>query len=192
MQRCQINTATCYNRHPDIFTQAKNLLKTRKATPRVLSFGCSSGEEVRTLKTENPSWEVHGADVNVEYLHRAQKADPKGYYVSDARELEPASYDAIFCMSVLCRFQSPASEFPFHAFLEALQVLATLLKPGGLLVLYNAQYDLRQSPEMLKYFTAQHSLVLGGSGFVTKFSPDGLRKLPAEEAMSVPYLFWRR
>ena len=186
MEQCQDSGSTCYNRHPDIFGQAKGILP-RNQHIRVLSFGCSSGEEVRTLRDLGGSfWHVDGAEVQPALLAKARSADPKGTYVADARVLPVEHYDAIFCMSVLCRFCSPPSAFPFEAFERALSVVVDLLRPGGLLVVYNAQYDVRETNLPLEPLPGE---VFGGSGFVPKFTKSMDSEIPADIAKAIPYLY---
>jgi SAM-dependent methyltransferase len=151
----------------------------------VLSFGCSTGEEVATLKALNPLWTVHGADVSPTALAQARLKDPNGVYVQDARLLPPASYDVIFCMSVLCRYPAEGI-FSFQTFKAALLSIFKLLKPNGLLVLYNAQYDVNETK--LKLLPLECQRILGGSGFVPKYRPNG-DLIPEDEAMAVSYLF---
>jgi SAM-dependent methyltransferase len=193
MDKCQDSGVTCYNRHPDIFAQAKALLPTSPVSVRVLSFGCSSGEEVQTLRNLGAShWQVDGAESNPDLLAKARAADPKGLYVPDARVLPTNSYDAIFCMSVLCRFQSPPTDFPFSTFERVLGCIIDLLRPGGILIIYNAQYDPRETIKGEIFLEALPGKVFGGSGFVPKYTKDMRTEIPASVAKAVPYLYRKR
>jgi SAM-dependent methyltransferase len=188
MEQCQDSGATCYNRHPDIFGQARDLLP-RGESLRVLSFGCSSGEEARSLRDLGaPHWQVDGAELNAELLAKARAADPKGLYVPDARSLPEETYDAIFSMSVLCRYRAPPTEFPFSTFERVLRILVNLLRPGGLLVLYNTQYDPRET-SIADQFESIPGEVYGGSGFVPKFTKAMDAELSPRTAQAVPYLY---
>lgn len=182
---------TCYNRHPDIFNQAKALLPSEKPV-RVLSFGCSSGEEVSTLRDlGSPHWTVDGAEFQPKLLAKAREKDPKGLYVVDAGVLPAGIYDAIFCMSVLCRYQAPPEDFPFQSFERVLGTILEKLKPGGLLVIYNAQYDPREVSFAQKLEPLQgHDWV--GSGFVPKFNKAMTEQLSPRAANRVPYLYRKR
>jgi len=188
MERCQDSGATCYNRHPDIFGQAKALLP-REVPVRALSFGCSSGEEVRSLRDLGaPHWRVDGAELQLDLLAKARAADPQGLYVPDARVLPSGQYDAVFCMSVLCRYRAPPQDFPFDTFDRVLGILVDLLRPGGILVLYNAQYDARET-RASALLEPVHGEVFGGSGFVPKFTKAMDAELPPALSESVPYLY---
>lgn len=190
MDRCQVSGVTCYNRHPVIFGQAHALLPKNKPA-RVLSFGCSSGEEVRSLKELGaPHWRVDGAELNSDLLAKARAADPTGLYVSDASTLPEEGYDAVFCMSVLCRYGSPPEDFPFDTFERVLGILVRLLRPGGILVLYNAQYDARETTSVATHLLeALPGKVFGGSGFVPKFTMAMDAELSPRTSAAVPYLY---
>jgi SAM-dependent methyltransferase len=190
MDICQISNKTSHMRYPAIFRQSKRLLA---PDARVLSFGCSSGEEVRTLQELNPQWVVHGADVHAESLRRARAADPEGVYVSDARTLEPGSYDAIFCMSVLClnsrRKSIQGRILPLTVFISSLREIARLLAPQGILVLFNAQYDVRHVLEVRHCFEAIPIPIHGGSGFIPKFHSDGMTQMHPAYARDAPHFY---
>jgi SAM-dependent methyltransferase len=183
MQLCQRDNSTAENRHPRIF---KQVLELKPGPGVVLSFGCSSGEEVATLRTLNPLWTVHGADVSTTSLAEARLKDPDGIYVQDARLLTSASYDVIFCMSVLCRYPAYTGNFSFQTFESSLLLLLQLLKPNGILVLYNAQYDVKETH--LKLLPLACQKIRYGSGFVPKFRANG-DPIPEDEAMALPYLY---
>lgn len=193
MDKCQDSGATCYNRHPDIFSQARALLPAPPACVRVLSFGCSTGEEVRTLRELGEThWTVDGAELQPDLIAQARAADPTGLYVSDARVLPAGIYDAVFCMSVLCRYRAPPEEFPFSTFERVLGYLVELLRPGGLMVIYNAQYDPRETNVGAKHLEALPGEVYGGSGFVPKFTKDMKTELSSSESEAVPYFYRKR
>jgi SAM-dependent methyltransferase len=188
MIQCQKSTNTCYNRHPFIFLQAAQLLQ-EVSPARVLSFGCSSGAEVRSLRDLGAShWTVDGAEINEKLLAEARAADPTGLYVWDAQTLQTESYAAVFAMSVLCRYGSPPEDFPFSTFELTLGVLVDLLRPGGILVIYNAQYDPRET-RVASQLEAVSVKVKVDSGFVPKFTKAMDTELSPRTAKAVPYLY---
>ena len=192
MEKCQDSGVTCYNRHPVIFSQAKALLPNNEPI-LALSFGCSSGEEVRTLRELGaPHWRVDGAEFQPELLAKARAADPGGLYVQDARMLQAEAYDVIFCMSVLCRYGAPPEDFPFESFERVLGWVVELLKAGGILVIYNAQYDPRETAVGAALLEPLPGDAFGGSGFVPKFSPDMQTELSPCTSKAVPYLYRKR
>ncbi len=186
---CQDSGATCMHRHPDVFAQVLELAGT--APRRALSFGCSSGEEPRSLQELAPRWEVHGVELKPGLLELARAADPAGVYAQALGELPEGLYDAVFCMSVLCRYRAPPEDFPFERFEQALLELCARLRVGGVLALYNAQYDLRASAALRERLCAVEAPPIeGGSGFVPKYSPEG-QELEEAAAQAVPYLYLR-
>lgn len=199
MIKCQDSGATCLDRHPAIFARVRLLVEANKTLgvpPKILSFGCSTGEEVRSLKAlggRPGNWDVHGAEIQSESLRQARASDPGGTYVSDASGLPKNSYDAVFAMSVLCRYRAPATDFPFETFQQVLQLIVDLLRPGGYLVLYNSQYDPRETSVAQRELEAiENDEDAGGSGFVPKFDKDMTREIPATLADAVPYLYRKK
>jgi hypothetical protein len=57
----QISAKTAFNRYPQIFAGAAHAAPNAR---RILSFGCSTGEECATLKMYFPQAKVVGADLN--------------------------------------------------------------------------------------------------------------------------------
>lgn len=72
--------------------------------------------------------------------------DRRVHYYDNVEELEPASYDAVLAMGVLCNEKSRSTHLPYDAFVEALDALDGLVRPGGLLVVYNADYPFSEYP----------------------------------------------
>ncbi|GEM_PF-3630399 len=59
----QYSTVTADNRYPRIFAFVRDQLADRDR-PRVLSFGCSTGEEVFSLRRYMPAADITGIDIN--------------------------------------------------------------------------------------------------------------------------------
>lgn len=193
MEECQVNWQTCMHRHPRIFNRVRKILSqtNKQHRLRVLSFGCSTGEEVRTLQQiGEDGWIVHGLEIKSDLVQRARLTDPAGIYASSALDLCPQSYDVVFCMSVLCRF--PDGDFAFSEFENAAKVVATFVAPGGLLVIYNAQYkfmDTRAGADFDPLL--EENRLCGGSGFVPKRTSEG-EVLSFAETRDAPLMFRRR
>lgn len=167
-QQNQISTWTQYDRTPDIFRGVAELGPARK----ILSFGCSTGEEVRTLRDKYfPRSVIHGIDINAGIVTRNQRnnPDPDIEYFDNPIDLDD-DYDVIFAMSVLCRWPDGQEQYHFDTFQRALLSLDKRLKPGGLLVIYNAQYLIEESLLGEHYEPVQ--IDDNDSGFVTKFHRD--------------------
>jgi SAM-dependent methyltransferase len=121
------------------------------ANGRLLSFGCSRGEEILSLRRYFPHAAITGIDFDANNIAhcRARIDDPRVRLVTSAStEGEAAgSYDAIFCLAVLCHGYLTASGarradplLDFADFERVVDDFARCLKPGGLLVLHTTSF----------------------------------------------------
>ena len=151
----QSNPLTVPNRYPGIFRFVGEHLA-KQSHPRLLSFGCSSGDEVFSLREYFPHAAIRGVDINPANIAacRARHAregnvsliefECKDSAADEARE----SYDAVFCMAVfqrssLKRDRAIASCEPhlrFTDFAETVTGLAACVKPGGFLVIRHSMF----------------------------------------------------
>lgn len=144
---------TSCNRHPEIFSRMREYLRHCPA-PRILSFGCSTGEEVFSLRNYFPQAGIVGIDINprnVAVCRRelARKPDARIHFAQAASadaEAE-ASYDAVFCLSVLRHGHLGANRaetcdhlIRFADFDRTVAGLARCLKPGGYLVILGSNF----------------------------------------------------
>jgi SAM-dependent methyltransferase len=150
----QTHTTTEFNRYPDIFEYISiNYPKINK----ILSFGCSSGEECFTLKEKYfKESNIIGVDLNLEILEKAKdnnKYNDICFYnsINDINEV-----DCIFAMSVFCKW--PESDgldhnhiYSFAEFNKAINLLDNKLKPGGIFVIYNSNYYFQDTEISVKY-----------------------------------------
>lgn len=159
----QSTVHTGMDRYPKIFAACRDHLVSR-ADPRVLSFGCATGEEVVTLRKYFPNAFLVGAEINRHSLRACRKRmlDDRTVFVeSDAREIgRLGPFDAVFCMAVLQRTPMQViSEgltnlkqlYPFEKFDEKVSELDSWLKPGGILVIHHSQYLLADSTAGNRY-----------------------------------------
>lgn len=148
----QTTVLTWMDRYPEVFASAREYFRDRKDL-RILSFGCSTGEEVLTLRHYFPGAFITGAEINPRSLAicRAHRVDERIAFVRPDREqlLRNGLFDAIFCMAVLQRTpHTVASQgiaslkriYPFRKFDRQLSELDDMLVPGGLLVVYHSHY----------------------------------------------------
>jgi SAM-dependent methyltransferase len=142
----QVSARTAFDRYPQIFAGAARVVP---GASRILSFGCSTGEECATLRMYFPKATVIGADVNPLSLYKARRrygSETLSFaYASDSVLKLYAPFDAIFCLTVLrdTRLDAEASireAYPFDRFDERVRLLDSLLKPNGLLVFYGNMY----------------------------------------------------
>jgi SAM-dependent methyltransferase len=127
---------------------------------RLLSFGCSTGEEVFSLRHYFPQAVIKGIDVNrlniATCRSRLRRARDNGISFETAASPagEPAAfYDAIFCMAVLRHGQLALPGITrcdhlirFEDFAAAVQDFSRCLKPGGLLVIRHSNFRLADAP----------------------------------------------
>jgi SAM-dependent methyltransferase len=178
----QTRQDTQVNRYPEIFAAVGNLTRSRhNGDFTVLSYGCSTGEEVRTLRQLYfPRCRIVGLDVSAEAIARARQNSDDLQNVAfdmgtDLNLENYGPYDVIFAMSVFCRWPESGSMnsiltlFPFEHFEERLHVLDKSLRPGGCLVLVNANYNFFDSTVSRNYDLIM-SPNIKSNGFVTHFS----------------------
>lgn len=157
-------TVTSEDRHPELFDRVAALLVGVEA-PAILSFGCSTGEEVFTLAQRFPTATVRGIDINPACIRAARRSlaanpDPRlSFARADSAQGEPpASYDAIFALSVLRHGRLDAelpddcsAILPFARFAAAVAVLDACLKPGGVLTIWGSHFRFADLPLAAHY-----------------------------------------
>ena len=183
----QTNTTTELDRYPRIFRRVREhfLSAPQQGPLNILSFGCSSGEEVETLnRFYFPNARILGLDVNEGVLRRARDRglDPalvRFELSSKAALSENGPFDAIFAMSVFCVWPETQGKanindlYMFDKFVDGLSLLHAHLKPGGLLTVVNANYRVKDLPFADQY--ASLDIDIPSSGFVEQFDRDGNR-----------------
>jgi SAM-dependent methyltransferase len=148
----QTTVLTWMDRYPKIFSACRDFFG-GDAEIRILSFGCSSGEEVLTLRRYFPRAFITGADINPRNLAlcRKHEVDDRIVFVSSDRgRIQPhGPFDLILCMAVLQRTPHAVEEqrltslkaiYPFEKFDRQVSELDSHLKTGGLLVIHHTQY----------------------------------------------------
>jgi SAM-dependent methyltransferase len=147
----QLSHATATDRYPALFGAVAGLARPSAGTPRrILSFGCSSGEECATLARYFPDAEIVGADISPRVLRTARhtwRHLERVRFVSTADLFAgDESFDLVFAMSVLCRHRDTQHAtrsddiYPFPQFEATVGELARRVRDGGLLVIFNANY----------------------------------------------------
>lgn len=153
--------ATTYDRYPTIFRRLKELLPSGKPGLKLLSFGCSYGAEVRTLRRDFPNADIDGVDIASEVIekNKAKNKDEKVHYYDNVAKLEDGSYDAVLLMGVLCNENKSSTHLAHGAFVGALDAVDKLVRPGGLVVVYNADYPFSEYTRSARYVNKCSQLV---------------------------------
>ena len=154
----QLSAKTAFNRYPQIFARAARIAPNAR---RILSFGCSTGEECATLKMYFPRAEIIGTDVNPLSLLKARwrcrsSKSINFVYANDPVLTASGPFDVICCLTVLrdTRLDTETSireTYPFERFDERVTFLNSLLRPGGLLVFHGNMYRFRDSSVVNEY-----------------------------------------
>lgn len=178
------------DRYPVIFRRAAELLGDR-AAPRVLSFGCSVGDELFALRRWFPAARITGLDINRVNVaicrgrvFRARDRRMRVAVASSTAGEATASYDAIFCMAVLRRGAlgrpgvtrcDPLLEFA--DFDRQTRDFARCLTEGGLLVIRHSNFRFSDTATSAAFDVVARAPYGTGSRATPLFGPDN-RLLP--------------
>lgn len=149
------------DRYPRLFAEVAELLGD-VARPKLLSFGCSAGEEVQSLKRMIPGARIVGLEINRAKLRACLKLPPDpdvSFFLSTPEAVAAhGPYDAVFCMAVLTRrpheverrkLANIARLYPHERFRDQLRILVRALEPGGLLVVEHSLYLVEDAADEL-------------------------------------------
>lgn len=147
---------TGWHRHPPLFAAVRDGLADTPE-PRLLSYGCSTGEEAFTLAEIMPTAWITAIDINprsIEIARRTARRIGARRISIECAEVPPRPedvepFDAIFCLSVLRhgRLESDCPDdcsafLPFERAETHLDRLDALLRPGGYLALWGSHFRL--------------------------------------------------
>lgn len=172
--------------HTFMFRQAQQL-KTAKSQLsksknlsqiKILSFGCSIGDEVATLSYYFPESKIYGCDTNRNVADFAQKSVGELgeiFYSSEAGISRRGPFDLIVVSAVLCMHPAPVNFkelFPVEKFDEYIDMIDSNLTNGGILILTNCSYRFCQTDKGADYTTIRSDIVTS-NGFVNVYQRDG-------------------
>ncbi|MDP9053265.1 MAG: class I SAM-dependent methyltransferase [Acidobacteriota bacterium] len=159
----QSTVVTWMDRYPEIFSVCRDYF-IGKPDPRILSYGCATGEEVLTLRSYFPSAFIVGAEINPCSLSvaRKRKVDDRIVFLESdpAKIRDTGTFDAIFCLAVLQRTPMRVIRkgivdlktiYPFEKFEGKVTELDSLLNRYGLLIIYNSQYSFTDTRVASRY-----------------------------------------
>jgi len=182
----QLTSTTSWDRYPQLFDEVVKTYSKIKSVEKILSFGCSTGEECFSLKKYFPQAAIIGVDINRKNLRKAIRKNTYNdvnFLHSNVENIRThGSYDLIFCLSVLCRWEDTKyvsnceKLYPFGKFESTVDYLAGSLRPNGLMVIYNSNFRFEDT----RVFTDQGfeiilSPTVPDSGFVYKFDRNNNR-----------------
>jgi SAM-dependent methyltransferase len=175
------------DRYPKIFGFVQSTLGATEKI-RILSYGCSTGEEVFSLRGYFRHAVIKGIDINaanVAVCRRRLKEKPDAamsFETARSMEAEPAAvYDAIFAMAVLRHgnLGQPGVMrcdhlIRFDEFARVVEDFKRCLKPGGLLVIRHSNFRLSDAPAGADFETILRVEHAKTANTVPIFGPDNL------------------
>lgn len=183
-RQLQINNKTFLGRYWTELTVLRRYVPSDLGVS-VLSFGCSTGEELLTLRTLFPGARLCGCDVDWNNLQaaRALLGDRAEVFAStDKALIAHGPYDIIVCNSVLL---VTGDGLPGRAgiapalWLDLVALMDSVLRPGGILQIINTNIPFRLHPVALDYQVLDSPLILGPN-FVDLFDLAGHRMCAGE------------
>lgn len=155
----QTTALTFDDRYPALFDLAARELPRAR---RILSFGCSTGEELLALRRRFSKAEIVGAEINGRSRRAAERKVAGDVRITVvAPDAIGGEFDAIFALAVLQREPAMVEEtgladlsghYPFARFDAAVAELVGRLRPDGLLCIFHSHYRIEDSSatEMLQ------------------------------------------
>jgi len=174
----QTSTDTWLNRYPELFDLVADLAP---ADARILSFGCSLGDEILSLRQRLSDAEIVGAEINRRSRAIARRriaGDPRASVVGP-QDLD-GTFDIIFALAVFQREPHKISEmevqnlsrhYPFSRFDRAISDLLRHLRPGGLLCVDASHYRVEDTTDAPHLIPIQQCPAARGE----LFGPNGQR-----------------
>lgn len=155
-EQAQIAILTYANRYRNLFRKI-SFSAERDRKIKVLSFGCSIGDEIAMIRVALPNADIYACDINVVALAAAQETMghlATIFYASAAEIAAHGPYDIVLALSVLCISPPPkdfATKFPFGKFNDMTAMLDSFVVDGGILAIKNSSYLFSASTIARKY-----------------------------------------
>jgi len=159
-------STTRADRYPRIFDFVRTQLGAGSEA-KILSYGCSTGEEVFSLRDYFPRAAIKGIDINPgniavcrRRLEQTSDASLSFETASSTSAEAAASYDAIFAMAVLRHGDLAAPGVTrcdhlirFEDFAKTVSDFRRCIKPGGLLIIRYSNFRLCDTPVAVDFET---------------------------------------
>lgn len=182
----QLSSYTAMDRYPRIFSACADFFGDRRDL-KILSYGCSTGEEVLTLRNYFPNAFIVGAEISPQALAKCRKLevdDRISFVNSDEKIIKRlAPFDAVFCMAVLQRtphkvinenIKNLKRIYPFSKFEAQIEFVDACLDDGGLLIVHHTQYLLSDASVGSRYENLNEAR-READKFVRRFDKNGER-----------------
>jgi hypothetical protein len=181
----QTTSTTSEDRYPDLFDCVARL---RPDAERILSFGCSTGEELASLRSRFPSAEIVGAEINPRSRRVAkQRMAFDGRMAVIPPTAIHGDFDIVLALAVLQReplsvFEAGwinlSSRYSYAHFDNIVRQLVAGLRTGGLLCVIHSHYRIEDS----SVISSLQPIDSCPRARHTYFGPDGLRLPDATSA----------
>jgi 2-polyprenyl-3-methyl-5-hydroxy-6-metoxy-1,4-benzoquinol methylase len=138
-EKLQNSGMTRGSRFPKIMASAKELMPNAK---RIMSFGCSTGNEVQDLLATFPDAElIVGVDIDhnsIQHARRNNKSD-KVFYTDEINLL--GAFDVITMLQVAFCLEF---EIPKERWLKVMKKVEPHVAPGGIICVYTSDHPLEE------------------------------------------------
>ncbi|OYY70909.1 trans-aconitate 2-methyltransferase [Sphingomonas sp. 28-63-12] len=135
----------------------------------LLSFGCSTGEEVASLRRLFTQAQITGIDISADRIALCRRrllpalgGGTRFEIAPSTTSQAPASHDAVFAMAVFRHgglSNGPASATPllrFDRFAAEVAHIAACLKPGGYLIIRHANFRVEDTAAAAEFDAVHH------------------------------------
>lgn len=152
----QLSHMTRENRFPKMMESAKQM---KPDARRILSFGCSTGEEVFSLASTFPDAEIVGVDLDYYSISRARKQNKENRVYFHTEVGATGKYDLVTCFMVLFSLEKPIEFDKWH---EVVKIIDKTVAPNGVLMIYTSDHDFAHSSvfnnyEIIKSWKREHN-----------------------------------
>ncbi|MDE2425621.1 MAG: methyltransferase domain-containing protein [Elusimicrobia bacterium] len=143
-------------RFPKIFDAA---LKLKPDAKRILSFGCSTGEETFAIAKRFPNAEIIGIDIDHYNISdaRLKNKNPNIFFHDEIGGT--GTYDLVFVLMVLFSMENPINKQDWY---NTLKLIHNHINPGGVLIIYTSDHDpnevLNKSYDIINSWPREHNV----------------------------------